>query len=168
MDPLLLAQLEQVVCSEHYHSACTRKNCAIAALWFAARFCTEKDPKTAIIVPSGGILIYNLEEFSIYYYHLTNTEKKEVSKSNFSYAARQNLDNHFVNMPLGPDAGFMYFYNPYFLPQYNSPSTFITRDIINGAIRPWTRELKREAKDEFQQMWMANMFVLKRLKTEGR
>lgn len=164
MDPIIREQLAQIASSDNYQSACTRKNCAIAALWFVARFCTEKDPKTAVIIPSGGVLIYNLEEFSIYYCHLTNTEKKEVSKSNFWYAARQNLDNHFVNMPLGPNPNCLYFFNPYFLPQYNSPNTFITRDIINGAVRPWTRELKREAKDEYQQMWRANQFVLNCLK----
>lgn len=164
MNTILFEQICQLACSDKYQSACTRKNCAIAALWFAARFCTEKDRKTAIILPTGGVLIYNLERFSLYYMYLTNTDKKNESKSNYSYAARQNLDNHFVHMSMGIDPSVLYFFNPFFLPQYDSPTTFITRDIINEMVRPWTRKLDRTTKDDYQQIWASNCYVFNLLK----
>lgn len=145
--------------------ACTRKNCALAALWFVARFTTEREPETAVIVPTGGVLVRNMERFSLYYSYLTNTEKVVDSKSNFSYAARQNLDNHFVNMMLvGAEPGVRYFYNPYFLREYpQNEKGFISEETIRLVLKPWSKTLTRSQKDEYQQMWSSNWYVLKEL-----
>ena len=151
----------EILRSESYQNACSRKNCALAALWFAAKFCDDHDPQSAQIIPTGGIIIYNLDRFSFYYQILTNTEKVKPSKSSFDYAARQNLENHFIYMNIPGMKRMMFFYNPYFLKSYNSTDGNITVEIINQMLRPWSRQLTRARKEEYQQLFHSYYHVVK-------
>lgn len=160
------AMITFVACSEQYQLACTRKNCALATLWFTAKFCTQCDRDTAEILSSGGVLIRNLEKFSLYYQYMTNTEKEKASKSCFEYAARQNLENHFIYMSVpvyqNPNK-YLYFYNPHFLNRYDTPDGNITREIIVKLLRPWSQTLTRAKKNEYQQLFHSCFTVVKLL-----
>lgn len=120
-----------------YQIACSRKNCAFAALWFITKYSDTHTPYVAQFMPGGGVLIQDFAIFSDYYWWISNTEKKKESKNNFAYACRQNLENHLLLLCSSQNR--YYYYHPNF--RADLP---VTAELIVSTLRPWKKTLPKE------------------------
>lgn len=126
--------LAKLGCSEEYQMCGTRRNCSITTLWYCVSYCTKNCPEIAHFANGGGCVVISMSMFSSFYSILTNTTKRKLSRSNFTYACSQNLHNHFVLIERG--ISNYWFYHPYFLPEYPGP---LTRWLVANLVFPWKR-----------------------------
>lgn len=137
--------------SIEYQSCCTRKNCAMSAIWFVVKYCHERLPQVAKFATGGGCIIYDLNNFSSFYKYMTNTEKRIISNSCFAYACRQNFSNHFLLITRTPTNTY-YFYHPWFLNDIPMCQHYVLTKLL-----PWKKSLSKE--DQFRIFSIMNNYL---------